>query len=63
MEAFVDILKDIRLKEKDVPGASLGLRADGKQRKPNELCVPELKRWLACCGARRGGNKAELVQR
>ena len=43
--------------------ASLGKHADGRVRKPHELCMPELKRWLACRGARRSGNKADLVQR
>ena len=46
-----------RLSEKDIPGASL----DGKS--PDDLNVEQLKRWLACRGARRSGKKAELVQR
>ena len=53
----------ISLCEEDVPGASLGTLPDGSVRKPKLLTVPELKRWLACRGARRSGNKAELVQR
>ena len=63
MEAFAVALSDVRLREEDVPGASLGKHADGRVRKPHELCVPELKRWSACRGARRSGNKADLVQR
>ena len=63
MDSFVNILGDIFLTEDDVPGASLGKRLDGSVREPHELCVPELKRWLACRGARRSGNKAELVHR
>lgn len=46
-----------RLSEDDVPGASL------KGRLPELLTVVELKRWLACRGARRTGKKAELVKR
>ena len=61
--AFAVALSDVRLREEDVPGASLGKHADGRVRKPHELCVPELKRWLACRGARWSGNKADLVQR
>ena len=63
MDEYANVLADIRLTESDVPGASLGVRSDGSFRKPHELCVPELKRWLACRGARRTGNKAELVER
>ena len=43
--------------ENDIPGSSL------RGRKPDELTVPELKRWLACRGASRQGKKAELVTR
>ena len=32
----------VELTEDDVPGASLGMK------QPEELKVPELKRWLAC---------------
>ena len=46
-----------RLVEDDVPGASL------KGRSPDDLSVPELKSWLACCEARRHGKKPELVER
>ena len=46
-----------RLSEDDVPGASLSGRS------PDILNVEQLKRWLACRGARRSGKKAELVQR
>ena len=45
------------LVEADVPGASLS------GRKPRDLHVPELKRWLACRGASRRGEHAELVKR
>jgi len=42
----------------DVPGGAL---ADGN-RQPDELKVPELKRWLACWGASRTGLKhAEII--
>ena len=51
------------LTEEDVPGASLGKFPDGTPRTVNQLTVPELRRWLACRGARRKGNKAELVDR
>ena len=47
----------VELTEDDIPGASLGIR------KPHELKVPELKRWLACRGATRNGNKAALIER
>lgn len=40
-----------------VPGASL------LNRKPNELTVKELKRWLVCRGAVTTGKKADLVAR
>ena len=40
----------------DVSGASL----NGKS--PRDLKLEQLKRWLACRGARRSGRKAELVQ-
>ena len=48
---------EVELMEDDIPGASLGIR------KPHELKVPELKRWLACRGASRSGNKAALIER
>ena len=47
----------IVLTEADVPGASL------QGRNVSALTVNELKRWLACRGAGRCGNKAELVKR
>ena len=46
-----------RLVDDDIRGASL------RGRVPDDLTVPELKRWLACRGARRKGNMPELVQR
>ena len=46
MGNVVPLLDCLRLV--DVPGASLGLRQDGTPRSPHELCVPKLKRWLAC---------------
>ena len=49
--------EDVVLVEEDVPGASLG----GKR--PDELKVPELKRWLAARGASRKGNKSALIER
>ena len=45
------------LTEADVPGASL----NGK--KPNDLTVPQLKRWLICRNASIKGKKADLVAR
>ena len=45
------------LEESDVPGASL----NGK--KPCELNVTQLKRWLSCRGAPVTGKKAELIER
>jgi len=49
--------KIVMLNESDVPGASL----NGK--KPSQLTVSQLKRWLACCGAPVNGRKPELIQR
>ena len=41
-----------------IPGASL------RGRKPEQLTVPELKRWLSCRkGASLKGRKADLVER
>ena len=54
---------DLVLTERDVPGASLGRNPDGSARTPGLLTIPELKRWLACRGARRTGKKADLVTR
>ena len=45
------------LTESDIPGASL----NGK--KPNELNVVQLKRWLSCRGAPTGGKKPQLIER
>lgn len=45
------------LTEEDIPGASLS----GKS--PELLSVVELKRWLACRGAHRGGTKSQLIKR
>ena len=45
------------LGEYDVQGASL----NGK--KPSQLNVMSLKRWLACRGAPTGGNKPQLIER
>ena len=47
----------VLLTESDVPGASLN------DRRPEDLTVVELKRWLACRGAHRSGTKPELVKR
>ena len=54
-EYFVD--KIITLDECDIPGASL----NGK--KPSQLNVLQLKRWLACRGAPLAGRKPELIER
>ena len=54
---MTDLAAIYRLREEDVPGASLS----GKS--AEDLNVEQLKRWLACRGARRSGRKAELVQR
>ena len=53
-EDFNDI---VCLTECDIPGASL----NGK--KPTELNVVQLKRWLACRGTPVSGKKAELIER
>jgi len=49
--------KMVVLDEADVPGASL----NGK--KPCQLTVAQLKRWLACRGAPVSGRKPELIER
>ena len=49
--------REIMLTEEDVPGASLS------GRKPADLKVSELKRWLLCRGASLRGKKADLVGR
>ena len=49
--------KIVVLEESDVPGASL----NGKR--PSQLTVGQLKRWLACRGAPLSGRKPELIQR
>ena len=49
--------KIVMLEKGDVPGASL----NGK--KPSQLTVGQLKRWLACHGAPLSGRKPELIQR
>ena len=46
-----------RLVRDDVSGVSL------KGRLPDDLSVPELKRWLVCRRARRHGRKPQLVNR
>ena len=33
-----------------------------KGREPNDLTMPELKRWLSCCGGIVRGTKADLVK-
>ena len=45
------------LGEYDVPGASL----NGK--KPSQLNMTSLRRWLACRAAPTGGNKPQLIER
>ena len=45
------------LNEEDIPGTSL----NGK--KPRELNVHQLKRWLTCRGAPVSGKKPELIER
>jgi len=53
-----DIKSDFELLSKcDIPGASL----DGK--KPRELNIAQLKRWLACRGAPISGKKPQLIER
>ena len=42
--------------ESDIPGASL------KGRQPNDLTVPELKRWLSFRAGTVRGTKADLVK-
>lgn len=66
MKPFAALLDEIMFKESNIPGASLGLRHDGKPHESYELAVPELERWLACRGAstaRRTGCKPDLVER
>jgi len=46
------------LAEEDIPGASL------RGRNPQQLTIPELKRWLSCRkGTKTNGNKRNLVER
>lgn len=45
------------LTESDIPGAGLGSKS------VDDLNVDELKRWLACRGARCVGKKPELQKR
>ena len=45
------------LSEQDIPGASL----NGK--KPGQLNVVQLKRWLACRGAPMSEKKPQLIER
>ena len=53
-----DLVEDSELlNEEDIPGASL----NGK--KPHELNVYQLKRWLSCHGAPVSGKKPELIER
>ena len=54
---FVAMESELILTEDDVPGASLAGRS------PSDLLLKELRRWLACRGASRGGRHAELVKR
>ena len=57
-EESVNIAADFEvLTESDIPGASL----NGK--KPNELNVVQLRRWLSCRGAPIGGKKPQLIER
>ena len=50
--------KITRLTEEDIPGASL------RGRNPQQLTIPELKRWLSCRkGAKTNGKKRDLVER
>jgi len=53
-----DLVGDFELlNEEDIPGASL----NGKR--PRELNVHQLKRWLSCRGAPVSGKKPELIER
>ena len=57
-EDMVNITVDFEvLNESDIPGASL----NGK--KPKDLNVTQLKRWLSCRGAPTGGKKPQLIER
>ena len=49
--------EDASLVESDIAGASLN------GRKPEELTVPQLKRWLQCRKASLKGKKSDLVAR
>ena len=42
------------LTKSDIPGSPNG-------KKPNELNVVQLKRWLSCRGAPTGGKKPQLI--
>ena len=45
------------LEDSDIPGVSLNAK------KPCELNITQLKRWLSCQGAPVTGKKAELIER
>ena len=57
-EDTANITADFEVLNKgDIPGASL----NGK--KPKELNVTQLKRWLSCRGTPTGGKKPQLIER
>lgn len=54
----VSNVRKITLTEDDIDGASL------RGKTPNQLTIPELKRWLSCRkGAKLSGTKRSLVAR
>ena len=56
LHVSMPLMERLNLAESYIPGASL------KGRQPNDLTVPELKRWLLSCGATLRGLKADLMK-
>ena len=47
----------LSLTEEDIPSASL------RGRGPDDVSLVDLRRWLVCRGAHKGGMKPELINR